>query len=144
MSFSIFNRRVFRTQARCRNAKACYHPSIPVVFLPSIQSGDLPHLIIAEFETKQVKILPDMLRIGGSGNYHNTALEIPAQDDLCGRNTMGRSNCTDRVIAQQLKPLLMREILFGSLKNGGNVNIGLLDDFTIGLLPSSEESSNSK
>lgn len=50
----------------------------------------------------------------------------------------------DRVIAQQLKPLLMREILFGSLKNGGNVNIGLLDDFTIGLLPSSEESSNSK
>ena len=50
----------------------------------------------------------------------------------------------DRVIAQQLKPLLMREILFGSLKNGGNVNIGLLDDLTIGLLPSSEESSNSK
>ena len=50
----------------------------------------------------------------------------------------------DRVIAQQLKPLLMREILFGSLKDGGNVNIGLLDDFTIGLLPSSEESSNSK
>jgi ATP-dependent Clp protease ATP-binding subunit ClpA len=50
----------------------------------------------------------------------------------------------DRVIAQQLKPLLMREILFGSLKNGGNVNIGLLDAFTIGLLPSSEESSNSK
>ncbi len=50
----------------------------------------------------------------------------------------------DRVIAKQLKPLLMREILFGSLKNGGNVNIGLLDDFTIGLLPSSEESSNSK
>jgi ATP-dependent Clp protease ATP-binding subunit ClpA len=50
----------------------------------------------------------------------------------------------DRVIAQQLKPLLMREILFGSLKNGGNVNTGLLDDFTIGLFPSSEESSNSK
>ena len=29
----------------------------------------------------------------------------------------------DRVIAQQLKPLLMREILFGSLKNGGEVTI---------------------
>ena len=29
----------------------------------------------------------------------------------------------DRVIAQQLKPLLMREILFGSLKQGGNVVI---------------------
>ena len=31
----------------------------------------------------------------------------------------------DRVIAQQLKPLLMREILFGSLKNGGNVTVGM-------------------
>ena len=31
----------------------------------------------------------------------------------------------DRVIAQQLKPLLMREILFGSLKNGGTATIGL-------------------
>ena len=30
----------------------------------------------------------------------------------------------DRVIAQRLKPLLMREILFGSLKNGGKVEIG--------------------
>ena len=33
----------------------------------------------------------------------------------------------DRVIAQQLKPLLMREILFGSLKNGGCITIGLVN-----------------
>ena len=33
----------------------------------------------------------------------------------------------DRVIAQQLKPLLMREILFGSLKNGGHVTVGLVN-----------------
>ena len=33
----------------------------------------------------------------------------------------------DRVIAQQLKPLLMREILFGSLKNGGEVTVGLIN-----------------
>jgi ATP-dependent Clp protease ATP-binding subunit ClpA len=33
----------------------------------------------------------------------------------------------DRVIAQRLKPLLMREILFGSLKQGGNVTIGTKD-----------------
>ena len=31
----------------------------------------------------------------------------------------------DRVIAQRLKPLLMREILFGSLKQGGHVTIGI-------------------
>ena len=33
----------------------------------------------------------------------------------------------DRVISQKLKPLLMREILFGSLKNGGEVIIGISD-----------------
>ena len=33
----------------------------------------------------------------------------------------------DRVIAQQLKPLLMREILFGSLKQGGEVTIGIMN-----------------
>ena len=34
----------------------------------------------------------------------------------------------DRVIARQLKPLLMREILFGSLKQGGNVTIGVTEN----------------
>ncbi len=33
----------------------------------------------------------------------------------------------DRVIAQQLKPLLMREILFGSLKHGGSIAVGCKD-----------------
>jgi ATP-dependent Clp protease ATP-binding subunit ClpA len=33
----------------------------------------------------------------------------------------------DRVIAQRLKSLLMREILFGSLKQGGNVKIDIED-----------------
>jgi ATP-dependent Clp protease ATP-binding subunit ClpA len=33
----------------------------------------------------------------------------------------------DRVIAQRLKPLLMREILFGSLKNGGSVEVEVAD-----------------
>ena len=33
----------------------------------------------------------------------------------------------DRVIARQLKPLLMREILFGSMKNGGHLSIVMRD-----------------
>jgi ATP-dependent Clp protease ATP-binding subunit ClpA len=33
----------------------------------------------------------------------------------------------DRVIARQLKPLLMREILFGQLKNGGSITISVED-----------------
>ena len=34
----------------------------------------------------------------------------------------------DRVISQRLKPRLMREILFGSLKNGGTITITSLDE----------------
>ena len=33
----------------------------------------------------------------------------------------------DRVIAQQLKPMLMREILFGSLRKGGQIVICVKD-----------------
>ena len=33
----------------------------------------------------------------------------------------------DRVITQQLKPLLMREILFGNMKNGGEVTVGIVN-----------------
>ena len=33
----------------------------------------------------------------------------------------------DRVIAQKLKPLLMRQILFGNLKQGGSITIGVVD-----------------
>ena len=35
----------------------------------------------------------------------------------------------DRVIAQLLKPLLMREILFGKLKEGGEI---VVDDLPVG------------
>jgi ATP-dependent Clp protease ATP-binding subunit ClpA len=39
----------------------------------------------------------------------------------------------DRVIAQRLKPLLMREILFGKLKNGGKIKVKIKDaDLSIG------------
>ena len=34
----------------------------------------------------------------------------------------------DRVIGNRLKPLLMREILFGKLKKGGTALVGLHDD----------------
>jgi ATP-dependent Clp protease ATP-binding subunit ClpA len=33
----------------------------------------------------------------------------------------------DRVISQRIKPLLMKEILFGSLQGGGNITIELKD-----------------
>ena len=34
----------------------------------------------------------------------------------------------DRVISQRLKPMLMREILFGKLSKGGDVEVDLVND----------------
>jgi ATP-dependent Clp protease ATP-binding subunit ClpA len=34
----------------------------------------------------------------------------------------------DRVISQRLKPILMREILFGKLSKGGDVEVDLVKD----------------
>jgi len=46
-------------------------------------------------------------------------------DEGCTREYGARE--MDRVIAQRLKPLLMREILFGSMKQGGHIIIGTHD-----------------
>ena len=45
----------------------------------------------------------------------------------------------DRVIASHLKPLFMREILFGSLKEGGQVQVVLRDGQFLGLQPQNIE-----
>lgn len=42
-----------------------------------------------------------MLRIAGTGNDHNTLLQIPAQNDLRGGHTMGCGNRRDGFIPQQ-------------------------------------------
>ena len=72
------------------------------MLLPSIQSCDLLHLLIAEFETKQVKILADMLRVGGARNDHDAALQVPAQDDLNSGHAMRLSNRLDCFIPKQI------------------------------------------
>lgn len=52
-----------------------------------------------------------------------------AFDDLLkeGYTTEYGAREMERVVSQQLKPLLMREILFGSLKQGGKIIIDFKD-----------------
>ena len=50
----------------------------------AIQRSDSIHLFQCQFKAEQVKILPDMVRIGGAGYYHHAALQISAEDDLRG------------------------------------------------------------
>lgn len=62
----------------------------------------------------------------------NVTLELtePARDFLLEKGFVPQYGARemDRVIRQQLNPLLMREILFGSLKEGGNVEIDFVGD----------------
>ena len=67
----------------------------------------------SKLSTRQVKM-----------NLHSDAFEYLMKEGFTpeyGAREM------DRVIAQKLKPLLMREILFGSLKNGGEITIVIKD-----------------
>ena len=43
-----------------------------------------------------------MIRIGGAGNHHHTALKIPAKDDLRGGYAVGGGDGADGFIRQQL------------------------------------------
>ena len=120
-----FNSSVSRGEAMMKQVKKTFKPEFlnrlsgAVVFHD--MDREMATLILkkklreleARLETKQVKMtltteaFDHLLREGFTAEY--------------GAREM------DRVIARQLKPLLMREILFGSLKQGGEVTISIKD-----------------
>lgn len=78
-------------------------------------------------------ILDKKLRqLAGRLAAKNVTLELsePAREFLLEKGFVPQYGARemDRVIRQQLNPLLMREILFGSLKEGGNVEIDYVGD----------------
>lgn len=78
-------------------------------------------------------ILDKKLRqLSGRLAAKNVTLELsePAREFLLEKGFVPQYGARemDRVIRQQLNPLLMREILFGSLKEGGNVEIDYVGD----------------
>ena len=56
--------------------------SVPVVLFAAIQRGDLLHFLLCQLKAKQIQVLPDVIRVRGTGNHHHAALQIPAEDDL--------------------------------------------------------------
>ena len=120
-----FNHSVSRGEAMMKQVKRTFKPEFlnrlsgAVVFRD--MDREMATLILqkklreldAKLETKQVKM----------------ALTTEAFDHLLkeGFTLEYGAREMDRVIAQQLKPLLMREILFGRLKQGGNVTVDVKD-----------------
>ena len=51
----------------------------------SVKPTDLLHLILGQFKTKQIEVLPDVIGIARTGDYDDASLQIPAEDDLGGR-----------------------------------------------------------
>ena len=65
-----------------------FHPvfDLPVghieVALLLVQRGHLSHFLFGEFEVEDLDVLLDMLGVGGTGNYAEAFLDVPADDNL--------------------------------------------------------------
>ena len=112
-----FNSSVSRGEAMMKQVKKTFKPEFLNRLSGAVVFHDMDRQMatlilqkkLRELEAKQVKMtltteaFDHLLKAGFTAEY--------------GAREM------DRVIAQQLKPLLMRELLFGSLKNGGSITI---------------------
>ena len=45
---------------------------------------DLCHFLIGQGKIKDIEVVADMIRILGAGDHHIAALDVPAENDLCG------------------------------------------------------------
>ena len=61
-----------------------FHRSVEdALFL--VERTYLLHLVVREGEVEDLDVFLDVVRIGGTGNNGETFLNVPTQDNLCGR-----------------------------------------------------------
>lgn len=120
-----FNSSVSRGEAMMKQVKKTFKPE----FLNRLSGAVVFHDMDREMATlilkKKLRELDGKLE----AKQVKMTLTTEAFDHLLKEGFMQEYGARemDRVIAQQLKPLLMREILFGTLKQGGEVTIDMKD-----------------
>ena len=73
-----------------------------MLFTP-VQSTDRRHFLLREFKAEQIQVFFDMLRIGGTGDHHDTPLQIPPEDHLGGGYAVGFRDGFNRLVAEKLR-----------------------------------------
>jgi ATP-dependent Clp protease ATP-binding subunit ClpA len=120
-----FNSVVTRGSAMLKEVKRVFKPEFLNRLSGTVVFNDMSRDMATLILQKKLRELGEKLAV------KNVSMEL--SDDVFeyllkeGFNPIYGAREMDRVIGQQLKPVLMREILFGSLKQGGTVKIILKD-----------------
>ena len=67
----------------------------------SVEGGDRCHIFIREREVENIDILYHSLSVCGLRQHNNTALNIPAEHDLCGGLAIFFADIYERFILKQ-------------------------------------------
>ena len=120
-----FNHNVSRGEAMMKQVKRVFKPE----FINRLSGTVVFHDMDKQMATLILKKKLRELEIKLEAKHVKMTLTEDAFDHLLkeGYTQEYGAREMDRVIAQQLKPLLMREILFGSLKQGGTVTVDVKD-----------------
>ena len=120
-----FNHNVSRGEAMMKQVKRVFKPEFINRLSGTVVFHDMDKQMATLILKKKLRELETKLE----AKYVKMTLTEDAFDHLLkeGYTQEYGAREMDRVIAQQLKPLLMREILFGSLKQGGTVTVDVKD-----------------
>ena len=120
-----FNSSISRGEAMMKQVKRVFKPEFINRLSGTIVFHDMDKQMATLILKKKLRELEEKLE----AKQVQMTLTTVAFDHLLkeGFTTEYGAREMDRVIAGQLKPLLMREILFGSLKHGGHVTIDVKD-----------------
>ena len=120
-----FNSSVSRGEAMMRQVKKTFKPEFINRLSGTVVFNDMDRHMATLILQKKLRDLDAKLAV----KHVKLQLSPSAFDYLLGEGFTAEYGARemDRVIAQRLKPLLMREILFGSLKNGGTISVELKD-----------------
>ena len=120
-----FNSNVSRGDAMMRQVKKTFKPEFLNRLSGAVVFHDMDKQMATQILQKKLRELDSKLE----KKQVNLELSSDAFEYILkeGFTTEYGAREMDRVISQKLKPLLMREILFGSLKKGGNITIDIKD-----------------
>ena len=116
-----FNHSVSRGEAMMKQVKKTFKPEFLNRLSGAVVFRDMDKTMATLILQKKLRELDEKL----AAKKVTMRLTTEAFDHLLREGFTAEYGARemDRVIAQQLKPLLMREILFGSLKQGGSIEI---------------------
>ena len=120
-----FNHNVSRGEAMMKQVKRVFKPEFINRLSGTVVFHDMDKQMATLILKKKLRELETKLE----AKHVEMSLTTEAFDHLLkeGYTQEYGAREMDRVIAQRLKPLLMREILFGSLKQGGTVTVDVKD-----------------